>query len=149
MLLLLPLASFLSGPVQGEACYISAAFRISARLLSPVFVSPCSFVSFAFLHLFFVGFLVLSSVLPPPSVPPPLFISPFSLLSPLLVSRVFFFPCPFCSLAFSFVSFCASPCAPLGILSLKIGREGGSPLREGAFPAFALGDSHALVFNGF
>ena len=76
--------------------------------------------------IFFVGFLVLSSVLPPPSVPPPLFISPFSLLSPLLVSRVFFFPCPFCSLAFSFVSFCASPCAPLGILSLKIGRERGA-----------------------
>ena len=76
--------------------------------------------------IFFCGFPCFVFGPPSPFCAPSPFHFPPSLFSPLLVSLVFFFPCPFCSLAFSFVSFCASPCAPLGILSLKIGRERGA-----------------------
>ena len=108
VLLPLPLASFLSGPLQGEACYISVASRTSSRLPSPCLLFPLRLCTFCLSLIFFCAVFF---VFGPPS--PFCASSPFhfppSLFSPLLVSRVFFFPCPFCSLAFSFVSFCVSP----------------------------------------
>ena len=93
VLLPLPLASFLSGPLQGEACYISAASRTSSRLPSPCLLFPLRRCTFCLPFIFFcaVSFFCLRSS--PPFCASSLF--HFPLPSSLhFSSPLFFFPLP-------------------------------------------------------